>query len=110
MTDLIGLFDNVWNQFGTSGVLNKTADLKFNQTTAELPICAFAHDLGTVNMKKTTPVVYAIGYVRDPLVQFSNVPNIKNVRSPYFRTRHGPGPDVLELVRWLCISYMAMLI
>jgi len=106
MTYQIGSSYSVWTLFGTTGVLNNTVDQEFRGIGDDLPNFAFAHDLGTVSMTKTAPVVYAIGYVRDPLVQLSNLPNFNSVRSPYFLTRHGP--DVHELVRSLYISYMAV--
>jgi len=106
MTYQIGPEYLVRPQFETTGVLNNTVDQEFRGILTMMPIFAFAHDLGTISMTKTAPVVYAIGYVRDPLIQLSNIPNVNSVRSPYFLTRHGP--DVHELVRSLYISYMAV--
>ena len=40
-----------------------------------------------------------VGYVRDPLVQLLNIPNISDLRSSYYLTRHS------GMVRELCNPY-----
>ena len=105
MMHQIGLWHLVRPQFVTTGVLNNVSDRGFGAILDGWPIFAFAHDLGTVSIRKTAPVVYTIGYVRDPLVQFSNVPNVNSVRSPYYLTRYG---STFEMVRSLIISFTAV--
>ena len=55
-------------------------------------------------MSGSTPVVYTIGYVRDPLVQLSNLPGVNNMRPPYYLTRYGSVPGMVGqssiLERW----------
>lgn len=93
-------------QFQTTGILNNTVDQEFREISDRWPIFAFAHDLGIVGTSATTPVVYTIGYVRDPLVQLSNVPNVNSVRSPYYFTRYG---SVSEMVCLLFAPYAVAL-
>lgn len=70
-------------------------DQEFRAINDKWPVFAFAHDLGVVGTSQTTPVVYTIGYVRDPLVQLSNVPNVNSVRSPYYLTRYDSVPEMV---------------
>lgn len=59
-------------------------------------VFAFAHDLGTVEAAQTTPVVYAIGLVRDPAVQYTLAGGVTQARSLYFWSRWS---TVIEAVR-----------
>ena len=86
----------------TNRTLNNTIDPQFRAIDDGWPVFAFAHDLGTVNAVKTAPIVYTLGYVRDPLVQFSNVPNTNGLRGGYYLTRYSSIPD---MVRLLSTSY-----
>ena len=83
--------------FVANGTLNNTVDPQFREISNLWPVFAFAHDLGTAGVTKSTPVVYTIGYVRDPLVQFLNVPNINSIRGAYYLTRYGSISDVVCL-------------
>ena len=82
-------------QFQTTGVLNNTVDTEFRVIGDRWPIFAFAHDLGVVGTSGTTPVVYTIGYVRNPLVQLSNIPNVNSVRPPYYLIRHDSASELV---------------
>ena len=106
LTYQIGTDVLVRPQFETTGVLNNTVDREFRKIGDRWPIFAFAHDLGTVGMTKTTPVVYTVGYGRDPLVQLSNVPNVNSARSHYYLTRY---PSTYDVVCPLYTSYVTVL-
>jgi len=107
MTYLAGRYDNL---FGSTGALNNTVDHD-DSIPLSSQAWAFAHDFGTVGTSETTtPVVYAIGHERDPLVQLSNVPNINGTRHPYYFTRYG---DVLGMVCTLtppCVPVLTCLL
>ena len=90
--------------FITSGVLNNTVDSKFRAIRDNYPVFAFAHDLGDVGATQTTPVVYTIGYVRDPLVQLLNIPNINSLRGAYYLTRYSSNSDMVRLSYASCVS------
>lgn len=83
--------------FQTNGALNNSADLQFRAISDRWPVFAYAHDLGTVGTTKSTPVVYAIGLVRDTLVQIQNLQNVNSMRSPYYATRYGSVPGMVCL-------------
>ena len=61
------------------------------------PVFAFAHDLGTVSTA-TDPVVYAVGHVRDPVVQYVIINNAIQNRSSYFWTRFASIGDAVSTV------------
>lgn len=90
--------------FIATGVLNNTVDTQFRAIDSMWPVFAFAHDLGTVATSKTVPVVYTIGHVRDPLVQFLNVPNANSLRGAYYLTRYSSITDMVHLFCTLCAT------
>ena len=97
MTYQVGPGGDVRTSFLTNGTLNNTVDMKFGAINDEWPVFAFSHDLGPVVASNTSSVVYTIGYVRDPLAQLSNIPNINSLRGPYYATRYS---DVADMVRY----------
>ena len=81
-------------------------DKDFRKISDRWPVFAFARDLGVVGTTKTTPVVYAVGHIRDSQVQFSNVPKVNSVRRAYYITRYG---SILGMARPLYTLYVAVL-
>ena len=103
MTWQVGEDSVVRGLFQTAGALNNSVDQQFRAISDRWPVFAFAHDLGWVGGTETTPVVYTIGYVRDPLVQLSNIPNVNSVRGPYYLTRYGSVPGMVRLLPTSCV-------
>ena len=103
MTYQIASAGTVKAAFQTTGLLNNTVDPQFRAIGSNWPLLAFAHNLGTVTTK-TASVVYAVGYVRDPLVQLLNIPNANSLRGPYYLTRYNNTPDMVYLLRTPCAS------
>ena len=97
MTYQVGPGGDVRTSFLTNGTLNNTVYTKFGAINGEWPVFAFSHDLGPVVSSNTSSVVYTIGYIRDPLAQLSNIPNINSLRGPYYATRYS---DVADMVRY----------
>lgn len=56
-------------QFVDSGTLPNTQDTRFRAVQDAWPVFAFAHDLGSVT-GTSSPVVIAVGHVRDPAVEY----------------------------------------
>ena len=102
MTYQIASAGTVKAEFQTTGALNNTVDPQFRAISNNWPLLAFAHDLGIVVTTKTAPVVYVVGYVRDPLVQLLNIPNINTLRGSYYLTHYN---DVADMVYLLYPSY-----
>ena len=72
--------------------LMNTLDTDFRGISDQWPVFAFAHDLGSVTAP-SDPVVYAVGHVRDPVVQYVTVNGIMQDRSSYFWTEYGSVAD-----------------
>ncbi|TBU30301.1 DUF1793-domain-containing protein [Dichomitus squalens] len=82
-------------QFATNGTLSNTQDTSFRAVSDRWPVFAFAHDLGAVT-SATSPVVYSIGHVRDPVVQYIIVNADTQARSSYFWTRFASIGDAIS--------------
>jgi len=98
LTYQVGAAGVVKPAFQSNGTLNNTVDQQFRAIQDRWPVLAFAHDLGTVLTAKTTPVVHVVGYVRDPLAQFSNLPGVNGLRGSYYLTRYNSVPDMVYLL------------
>jgi hypothetical protein len=88
MTYQVGRSEGPRPSFQANGTLNNTVDTQFRAVRDRWPLFAFAHNLGTVGVTRTTPIVYAIGHVRDPLIQLSGIPATNNLRGSYYLTRY----------------------
>ena len=86
--------------FMTNGSLSNTVDSQFRAIDANWTVFGFGHDLGVVGPTSTmtTPVVYNIGYVRDPLAQLLNIPNVNSLRGSYYLTRYNNTSDLVGLL------------
>ncbi|KAH9844227.1 DUF1793-domain-containing protein [Rhodofomes roseus] len=82
-------------QFINKGVLANSQDTSFRAVSDEWPVFALAHDLGTVSGTSAT-VVYAIGHVRDPAIQYIIADNQIQQRNLYFWSRFSSVTDVLS--------------
>lgn len=82
-------------QFINNGSLANTQDTAFRAVSNNWPVFAFAHDLGTVSTA-SDPVVYAVGHVRDPVVQYVIINNAIQNRSSYFWTRFASIGDAVS--------------
>ncbi|KAI1794379.1 DUF1793-domain-containing protein [Ganoderma leucocontextum] len=82
-------------QFAANGTLANTQDTAFRAISDRWPVFAFAHDLGAVT-SATVPVVYSIGHVRDPVVQYVILNGGVQARSSYFWTRFSTIGDAIS--------------
>ncbi len=64
-------------------------------------VFAIAMDLGTIQ-STSSPVTWAIGYVRDPIAPYTTPSGVTEVRRPYWTTRYS---DVSALVS-IAIQYL----
>ncbi|EPQ55448.1 DUF1793-domain-containing protein [Gloeophyllum trabeum ATCC 11539] len=60
----------VRSYFLANGTLPGTQDTAFRAVSDRWPVFAFAHDLGTVDEGGVGPVMFAVGHVRDPAVEY----------------------------------------
>ncbi|KIP02118.1 hypothetical protein PHLGIDRAFT_112413 [Phlebiopsis gigantea 11061_1 CR5-6] len=70
-------------QFINNGVLANTKDTTFRAVENDWPVFAFAHDLGTVS-GSSAPVVFAVGHVRDPAIEYIVAGGTTQNRSSFF--------------------------
>ncbi|KAI0353583.1 DUF1793-domain-containing protein [Trametes cingulata] len=74
-------------QFINQGVLLNAEDTKFRAVSADWPIFALAHDLGTVN-SPSAPAVFSVGFERDPAIQYIVANSQLQQRSLAWRSRY----------------------
>ncbi|EIW80656.1 DUF1793-domain-containing protein [Coniophora puteana RWD-64-598 SS2] len=82
-------------QFINNGNLANSGDTNFRAINDNWPVFAFAHDLGTVS-SASDPVIYAIGHVRDPAIQYVTAGNNLQDRSSYFWTKYTSVTDAIN--------------
>jgi hypothetical protein len=75
---------NVRAQFINNGQLAGTLDTNFRAISNSWPVFALAHNLGTVTSTASAPVVYSVGHIRDPAIQYITANNGRQDRSVYF--------------------------
>ncbi|KAK7060516.1 hypothetical protein VNI00_001281 [Paramarasmius palmivorus] len=71
-------------QFINNGRLPNTQDTNFRAISNNWPVFALAHDLGNVGSGSSAPVVFSVGHVRDPAIQYVVKGGSLQNRSLYF--------------------------
>ncbi|CCM02776.1 uncharacterized protein FIBRA_04884 [Fibroporia radiculosa] len=82
------------DEFEENGSLNMSRDPDFRPISDNWPTFALAIDLGDIQ-ETASPVVFAIGYVRDPSIKYTTATGVTQLRSLYFRTQYS---DVVDLI------------
>ncbi|KAH9938228.1 DUF1793-domain-containing protein [Fomitopsis serialis] len=82
-------------QFIKNGVLANTQDTNFRAVSNDWPVFALAHDLGTVSGTSAT-VLYAVGHVRDPAIQYIIADDQLQQRNLYFWSQFSTATEVLS--------------
>ncbi|KZT74313.1 DUF1793-domain-containing protein [Daedalea quercina L-15889] len=82
-------------QFISNGELANTEDTNFRAVSDDWPVFALAHDLGTVSGTSDT-VVYAVGHVRDPAIQYIIADDQLQPRNLYFWSQFSTVNDLLS--------------
>ncbi|KAI0327103.1 DUF1793-domain-containing protein [Cubamyces sp. BRFM 1775] len=82
-------------QFINNGKLANTQDTAFRAVSDRWPVFAFAHDLGSVKAA-TAPVVFSVGHIRDPAIQYIIANNGRQNRSLFFWTRFSTVADAIS--------------
>ncbi|KAJ7904655.1 DUF1793-domain-containing protein [Mycena olivaceomarginata] len=70
-------------QFINNGRLANTLDTGFRAISNNWPVFGLAHDLGTITTA-TTPVVFSVGHIRDPAIQYIVAGGATQNRNLYF--------------------------
>ncbi|KZT68279.1 hypothetical protein DAEQUDRAFT_337808 [Daedalea quercina L-15889] len=84
-----------YETFYASGALNsKNSNDTYRGITTDLPVFAFSVDFGNVSATQS-PVVWAVGYARDPSIEYSLEEEVTTLR-PYYSTQYSNIEDVIE--------------
>lgn len=86
-------------QFINNSVLENTRDTNFRAISDDWPVFAFAHNLGTVSATSSEPVVFSVGHVRDPVIEYIIANNALQDRSYLFWTQFTSVADVVSFVK-----------
>ncbi|TFK38776.1 hypothetical protein BDQ12DRAFT_683316 [Crucibulum laeve] len=86
MTWQTGTDVSLRGRFTGGSLLQNIQDTNFRTISPNWPVLAFAVDLGNIT-QTSTPLVWAIGVVRDPLVRYVKGTGVE-VRSSYFRAKY----------------------
>ncbi|KAL0952379.1 hypothetical protein HGRIS_006656 [Hohenbuehelia grisea] len=81
--------------FNSSGGLQDTQDTNFRNVGDHFPVLSFALDLGNISSSED-PVVWAVGMVRNPSVQYVDARLQTQNRTSYFWTRFSTIGDAID--------------
>lgn len=90
-----GADTTVRGQFISNGHLPNTKDTSFRAVSDNWPVFALAHELGTIS-SATAPVLYSIGHVRDPAIQYIVAGGAFQLRSAYFWSAYSNVADMVS--------------
>jgi len=79
--------------FTSNGKLPNTQDTNFRAISNNWPVFGLARDLGTVT--SAGPVVYTVGHVRDPAIQYIVAGGALQSRSSFFFTQFASATDAI---------------
>ncbi|KAJ6539470.1 hypothetical protein B0H19DRAFT_1213411 [Mycena capillaripes] len=82
-------------QFINNGKLPNTLDTTFRAISNNWPVFGLAHDLGAITAA-TTPVVFSIGHIRDPAIQYIVAGGALQSRSLYFLSQLSTAASVIS--------------
>ncbi|KAL7281458.1 hypothetical protein ACG7TL_004773 [Trametes sanguinea] len=75
-------------QFASHGSLTNTFSTSFASISPVFTVYGISVDLGTIQ-STSAPVTWAVGYVRNPTIQYTTADGITEKLSPYFVTQYG---------------------
>ncbi|KAF4619311.1 hypothetical protein D9613_005332 [Agrocybe pediades] len=83
-------------QFINNGKLPNTQDTNFRAISNNWPVFGLSRDLGTVTSALTDPVVFSVGHVRDPAINYIVNNGALQARSLYFWSQFSSVNDVIS--------------
>lgn len=84
-------------QFIDNGVLLNSQDTNFRAVEDDWPVFAFAQDLGTVTSSSSQPVVFSVGHMRDPAVEYIIANDQTQPRNSFFLSEFSTPSDAVRL-------------
>lgn len=85
-------------QFINDGVLPNTQDTTFRAVSNDWPVFAFVHDIGSIS-SGSSPVVFSIGHIRDPAIEYIIANDQVQQRSVYFLSQFASPTAAVRLSR-----------
>ncbi|GAV98948.1 DUF1793-domain-containing protein [Lentinula edodes] len=82
-------------QFINNGVLANTEDTNFRAVSNDWPVFGLAHNLGSVGSTESSPVIYSVGHIRDPALEYVVVGGTQ-ARSLYFWSEYSTPAAVIS--------------
>ncbi|PCH43429.1 DUF1793-domain-containing protein, partial [Wolfiporia cocos MD-104 SS10] len=96
MTYQTGPAGTIRGVFQTNSSLTDSSDPNF-RSIKDYPAFAFAVDLGLIK-STANPVVWALGYVRNPAIEYTTPTGESQLRYPYWATQYSSVSDVVNEV------------
>ncbi|TDL23432.1 DUF1793-domain-containing protein [Rickenella mellea] len=93
----IGVHVDVRGQFNRSGVLLDTQDSNFRGIRDQFPVFGISVDLGNIT-KTSSPNVWLLGLLRDPVVQYLNGEGSTEMRSSYFWSQYSTAQAAISFL------------
>lgn len=87
----------VRSQFASQGRLANTQDTQFRAVQDRWPVFGLSRDLGNIS-SASSPVVFSIGHVRDPAIQYIVANGALQQRSVFFWTKFSTVRDLVRLI------------
>ncbi|KAF9076791.1 DUF1793-domain-containing protein [Rhodocollybia butyracea] len=82
-------------QFINNGVLANTKDTNFRPVSDDWPVFGLAHNLGTIGTTASAPVIFSVGHIRDPVLEYVVVGGTQD-RSLYFWSEFSTAAEVIS--------------
>ncbi|KAH9913165.1 uncharacterized protein B0H18DRAFT_1126524 [Fomitopsis serialis] len=80
--------------YGSGALSSKNDNDTFRAIWTDLPVFAFSVDFGSVSGTQS-PVVWTVGYVRDPSIEYTLSGDVTTLR-PYYTSQYSNAQDVVE--------------
>ncbi|KZT10711.1 uncharacterized protein LAESUDRAFT_643898 [Laetiporus sulphureus 93-53] len=83
------------DQFINDGYLTNTSNLTFRGIDDNFPLFAFSVDLGNITSTQS-PIMWSVGYVRDPSIEYTTSTGDTQLRRPYYVTQYSTITDLIQ--------------
>jgi hypothetical protein len=83
------------NLFVFNGVLDNQAETNFRSINLQFPVFAISRNLGTIQATQA-PVVWTVGYITDPAVNYTDLSGALTQRSLYFKSKYSDDSSLVS--------------
>ncbi|EIM85296.1 DUF1793-domain-containing protein [Stereum hirsutum FP-91666 SS1] len=91
-----GADTTVRGQFVANGTLGNSQDTNFRAIEDDWPVFAFSQDFGSVSSGSSSSMLFSVGHVRDPAVQYIVAGGALQDRSLYFWSEYDSVSDLIS--------------